>query len=246
MLCFTSAINNAGYALCSAPSAIKTNAWVVNTTVGSNVTTYDKDIPAPTGTLTSFGAAIDNNTTPQVVGFSYTNSHTEYDNGNPYTAYTDPEATIWNYGDATATTLNAYAASLGASNLSGWYFTNADSINNNKEVVGYGLLNGVGHCFALLMNNMSGDANGDNKVDINDLTIVLTNYNGTTGMNWSTGDFNGDGKVDINDLTIVLTNYNHSLSSSAAGMAAVPEPGSLLLLMLAAAGLLTFFRRKSR
>ena len=91
---------------------------------------------------------------------------------------------------------------------------------------------------------MAGDANGDGVVDINDLSVVLTNYDKSTGMNWSTGDFNGDGKVDINDLSVVLTNYNHSLSSSAAGMAAVPEPGSLLLLMLAAAGLLTFFRRE--
>ena len=49
---------------------------------------------------------------------------------------------------------------------------------------------------------LSGDANGDGTVDINDLTIVLANYNQTTGMTWSTGDFIGDGTVDINDLTI--------------------------------------------
>ena len=54
-------------------------------------------------------------------------------------------------------------------------------------------------------------------MDINDLTIVLTNYNQSTGMSWGTGDFNGDGKVDINDLTIVLTHYNQSLGSSAGG-----------------------------
>ena len=43
-------------------------------------------------------------------------------------------------------------------------------------------------------------------MDINDLTIVLTNY-GKSGMTWGTGDSNSDGKADINDLTIVLTNY---------------------------------------
>ena len=73
---------------------------------------------------------------------------------------------------------------------------------------------------------LPGDANLDGKVDINDLTKVLTNYNLSTGMAWGDGDFNGDGKVDINDLTIVLTSYGQSLGSSAgrSGLAAVPEP----------------------
>ena len=57
---------------------------------------------------------------------------------------------------------------------------------------------------------MPGDANLDGKVDINDLSSVLTNYDKSTGMTWSDGDFNGDGKVDINDLSIVLTNYDKS------------------------------------
>ena len=72
---------------------------------------------------------------------------------------------------------------------------------------------------------LPGDANGDGKVDINDLTIVLTNYD-QTGMTWSQGDFNGDGKVDINDLTIVLTNYG---TTSGTGLAAVPEPSCVVL-----------------
>ena len=87
---------------------------------------------------------------------------------------------------------------------------------------------------------LPGDANADGKVDINDLTKVLTNYNSSTGMSWSTGDFNNDGKVDINDLTIVLTHYNQSLGSSAAGMAPVPEPGTLGLLGVALLGLPAF------
>ena len=51
-----------------------------------------------------------------------------------------------------------------------------------------------------------GDANGDGRVDVNDLTIVLTNF-GRTGMTWSQGEFTGDGTVDVNDLTILLTNF---------------------------------------
>ena len=75
---------------------------------------------------------------------------------------------------------------------------------------------------------LPGDANLDGRVDINDLTIVLANYNQTIGMSWSTGDFTGSGTVDINDLTIVLANYNTSDASLAAGLAAVPEPSGLV------------------
>ena len=80
---------------------------------------------------------------------------------------------------------------------------------------------------------LPGDANGDGRVDINDLTIVLTDY-GKTGCAWSQGCMDGDptGTVDVNDLTIVLANFGYGVS--VAGPAAVPEPSTLLL---AAAGL---------
>ena len=77
---------------------------------------------------------------------------------------------------------------------------------------------------------MPGDANGDGKVDVNDLTIVLSHF-GQSGQTWATGDFNGDGRVDVNDLTIVLSNFG---ATSGAGIAPVPEPG---IFALSAAGL---------
>jgi hypothetical protein len=81
-----------------------------------------------------------------------------------------------------------------------------------------------------------GDANLDGKVDINDLTVALANYGTSTGAAWAKGDFNLDGKIDINDLTVVLANYNRTFGVSAAGLAAVPEPSSMVL-MLGAVGL---------
>ena len=90
---------------------------------------------------------------------------------------------------------------------------------------------------------LPGDANGDGKVDINDLTIVLAHY-GQTGMTWSEGEFTGDGTVDINDLTIVLAHYGDTAGSLAGGMAAVPEPSSVLLLAAGLLGLLACVARK--
>jgi hypothetical protein len=58
------------------------------------------------------------------------------------------------------------------------------------------------------------------------------------------GDVNADGRVDINDLTIVLTNYGKTLGVAAAGVAAVPEPVSLLLAAAGALGLLACTWRK--
>jgi hypothetical protein len=79
-----------------------------------------------------------------------------------------------------------------------------------------------------------GDANGDGTVDVNDLSVVLTNYD-KSGMSWSQGDFDGNGTVDINDLSKVLTNYD-KMAGSSVGVRAVPEPA--IGLLLAVGGLL--------
>ena len=50
-------------------------------------------------------------------------------------------------------------------------------------------------------------------MDVNDLTIVLTNF-GQTGITWSQGEFTGDGTVDVNDLTIVLANFGDTAGAS--------------------------------
>ena len=84
---------------------------------------------------------------------------------------------------------------------------------------------------------LAGDANLDGTVDINDLTIVLTNF-GRSGMAWNEGDFNGNGNVDVNDLTIVLSNYGATAGSPSP--AAVPEPSALALLAAGAAALFAF------
>ncbi len=134
-------------------------------------------------------------------------------------------------------------------NLAGSGFSSlnyASAVNAEGQIVGLGNKGGgTGTEAFLLTPYLSGDANLDGRVDINDLTVVLARY-GQTGMGWAQGEFTGSGTVDINDLTIVLANYGRSenYGSSAAGLAAVPEPASLGLLTAAMAGAAFLFWRR--
>lgn len=53
-----------------------------------------------------------------------------------------------------------------------------------------------------------GDMNSDTKVNVQDLSILLANWNKTSGA-WSNAkcDINGDGKVSITDLSILLSKW---------------------------------------
>lgn len=51
-----------------------------------------------------------------------------------------------------------------------------------------------------------GDLNGDGRVNITDLSILLTNWNRATPTP-AQGDVNGDGRVNITDLSILLTRW---------------------------------------
>lgn len=55
-----------------------------------------------------------------------------------------------------------------------------------------------------------GDLNGNNKVDIADLSILLSHWN-QTGVPITQGDVNGSGKVDIVDLSILLSNWGKTV-----------------------------------
>jgi uncharacterized membrane protein len=158
-----------------------------------------------------------------------------------YDSSASPSKAIVNYGGVPGGCIDLNTL-LSPVSGAGWTVTNAYGIDNNGDIVGRGTNPaGVTQGF-LLKPAISGDANLDGKVDINDLTVVLTSY-GQSGMVWSQGDFNGDGKVDINDLTIVLTNYGKTAGLS---FAAVPEPSAIAILLAGAIGLLAYAWRRRK
>jgi probable HAF family extracellular repeat protein len=123
----------------------------------------------------------------------------------------------------------------------GWVLHQATGINDSGWIVANATdSSGTQHGFLLKL--MAGDANLDGSVNITDLSKVLTNYD-KSGLSWGDGDFSGDGSVNISDLSTVLTNYDTHLTAGA-GIHAVPEPCTLVLLCAGLAGLLAFAWRK--
>ena len=86
--------------------------------------------------------------------------------------------------------------------------------------------------------SLVGDLDGDGFVGINDLNIVLANWNQNVPPANPLADPSGDGFVGIDDLNQVLGNWNAGTPPTAA---ALPEPTSLGLLVV---GSLALLRRR--
>ena len=86
----------------------------------------------------------------------------------------------------------------------------------------------------------TGDANLDGVVNDDDVTIVGATYApGVPQPHWALGDFDFNGFVDDDDITLLGVFYDPTAAplitpapAAAGGVAAVPEPGTLTLLLI--------------
>jgi hypothetical protein len=104
------------------------------------------------------------------------------------------------------------------------YDLNADTLVNDAD---------IGVWVKDLFGSWIGDANLDHEFSSSDLVGVLASgtYEADVNAVWSTGDFNGDARTNSSDLVAALADGGYELGPPPPAVAAVPEPGSLVLLL---------------
>ena len=102
--------------------------------------------------------------------------------------------------------------------------------------VGCTKLNMTAVIYLSLDTNVLGDCNGDGMVTTADLAAVTGHWGQTVTGGASEGDLNGDGVVTTADLAAVTGNWQY-------GVTAVPEPSTIIMLILGAISLLVIRRK---
>lgn len=180
-------------------------AW--NTTTASNashsltVKAYDGASPANVATSAAVSVTVDNSAPTAPTSLRMT-ANTLTSISLAWNASTDNVA-VTNYKLSRDGTL---IATLPASTL-----TYNDSNLTNTTTYNYSLVatDAAGNTStaailsAATVTAKPGDLNGDNSVNVTDLSILLSNYNTTNAV----ADINKDGVVNVFDLSILLSNY---------------------------------------
>jgi PhoPQ-activated pathogenicity-related protein len=90
---------------------------------------------------------------------------------------------------------------------------------------------------------LPGDANFDDMVDDRDASIVGSHWQLQSDATWGMGDFNRDGKVNDADAAIMAANWTGSAEGAESS---VPEPGTLVLLVIGGIVVLCGRRRRTK
>ncbi|NQU24978.1 MAG: PEP-CTERM sorting domain-containing protein [Candidatus Nealsonbacteria bacterium] len=96
---------------------------------------------------------------------------------------------------------------------------------------------------------LGGDGDGDGKVWLSDWAALRANFGNTgTGKTWTEGNFDpwADDKVWLSDWAALRANFGNASYVPAAGAAAVPEPGTIAMLLGGLIGLALFGWRRRR
>ena len=85
----------------------------------------------------------------------------------------------------------------------------------------------------MLAYTVLGDVNASARVDRADVAILMAHLGMKQGATPNLGDLDGDGSVGLTDLALLQANFRRSIAAShAANESIVPEPSSLILLLL--------------
>ncbi len=90
--------------------------------------------------------------------------------------------------------------------------------------------------FVTFINPIEGDLDGDGFVGLDDLDIVLSNWNQNVPPGDVDADPTNDGFVGLDDLDVVLSNWNAGTPPT--NSASIPEPGTLLTVLVGATALI--------
>ena len=140
--------------------------------------------------------------------------------------------------------LQLYRAYLGREQIAGGADVNV-FIDDWQSLAGGAIrtwYDGVG--YALVRSILAGDYNGDQIVDAADYTVWRDSL-GSQVDNGTGADGDGDGVIGPDDYVVWKNNFGHTAGSAGSG-SAVPEPGTVLLLVLATLPVLRLRWRWSR
>jgi probable HAF family extracellular repeat protein len=193
------------------------------------------------GTMTDLGAlggsnvdsfALAINASGQIVGSTSSSSGdgTAAGGGPPGYCIAGSVCRAFLYSNGTMQDLNTLVDNSAA----GWKLKEASGINDSGWIVGTGQGSKLFNAFLLTpISGLTGDYDGNGTVDSRDYDVWKSSFGSTTFL---LADGNGNGVVDAADFVIWREHLGQMAGGGGASRAIVPEPRSMLLMLLGVIG----------